>query len=70
MAENQRQTEEKNKAVIQNLKEKYQSEIEKFEKENNDLKVRLLREDFFSFNRESSRQKLEHSNKFKLVVQN
>ena len=60
MAENQRRTEEKAKAFLQTQKEKYQSEIEKFEKENNDLKVHHLLEYFLIFNRRSSRLKLEH----------
>lgn len=70
MAENQRLAEEKAKAFLQAQKEKYQSEIEKFEKENNDLKVHYFLEYFLIFNRRSSRLKLEHWNKFKLVVQN
>ncbi len=39
MAANSLQTEEKAKLVLQNSKEKYQADIERLEKENNDLKV-------------------------------
>jgi len=39
MAANSLQAEEKAKIVLQNQKEKYQTEIERLEKENNDFKV-------------------------------
>jgi uncharacterized protein (UPF0335 family) len=41
MAANSLQAEEKAKIVLQNQKEKYQIEIERLEKENNDLKVSI-----------------------------
>lgn len=42
MAANHLQADEKAKSTLQTQKEKYQNEIEKLEKENNDLKVRFL----------------------------
>jgi hypothetical protein len=39
MAANSLQTEEKTRLTLQNQKEKYQSEFERLEKENNELKV-------------------------------
>lgn len=39
MAANHSQAEEKAKSTLQSLKEKYQAEIDRLEKENNELKV-------------------------------
>ena len=41
MAANSLQAEEKAKLLLQNQKEKYQADIERLEKETNDLKVWL-----------------------------
>jgi hypothetical protein len=39
MAANSLQADEKAKLALQNLKEKYQTDVERLQKENNDLKV-------------------------------
>jgi hypothetical protein len=49
MAANRLQAEEKAKLDYKNLKEKYQTDIERIEKENNELKVKIYIRKFFFF---------------------
>jgi hypothetical protein len=47
MAANRLQVEEKTKLDYKNLKEKYQTDIERIEKENNELKVKIYIRKFY-----------------------
>jgi len=49
MATNRLQAEEKAKLEYKTLKEKYQTDIERIEKENNELKVKIYIRKFFVF---------------------
>jgi phosphomevalonate kinase len=57
MAANNFQTEEKAKLIIQNQKEKFQADIERLEKENNELKVSILLKNDRLYNKSNSDQR-------------